>query len=388
MADIDIALDGKLAALAARYGAAVPQAGPWNDTIALMHRHRSVRGYRPDPPPPGTLETLVAAAQSAATSSNLQTWSVVAIADPGRKARLARIAGGQKHIEQCPLFLAWIADLSRLERVGQAAGRTLEGLPCLDEHAALAQDVGGAQHVGFVVDPERDVVQPPAPALDVDHVGHLVVHLRRTEPGADLAAAVVVEHALVQAQAQGRLGEGAVGADVAAEQRQVVDAPHVDAAACVAHRQVLQRRLERRRRAVRLLAVVDLHQVAVRVMEAEARAAAVVAIGPAEAQVLRLDRLHAPLQGGWARCAPGDAADAGLRRRGQLEGAGGVVAVTTQPGRAAALVHQLQPQYVDEIAQALVEPGGLQFHRAQVGDVVDRLVLGRHGSSARFPALS
>ena len=132
MADIDIALDGKQAALAARYGAAVPKAGPWNDTIALMHRHRSVRGYRPDPPPPGTLETLVAAAQSAATSSNLQTWSVVAIADAGRKARLARIAGGQKHIEQCPLFLAWIADLSRLERVGRAAGRSLEGLPYLE----------------------------------------------------------------------------------------------------------------------------------------------------------------------------------------------------------------------------------------------------------------
>ena len=36
-----------------------------------------------------TVETLVAAAQSAASSSNLQTWSVVVVEDEARKARLA-----------------------------------------------------------------------------------------------------------------------------------------------------------------------------------------------------------------------------------------------------------------------------------------------------------
>ena len=65
------------AALTARYGAgAEPKIGPWNDTMALLLSHRSVRGYRPDALPAGTLESLIAAAQSAATSSNLQTWSV------------------------------------------------------------------------------------------------------------------------------------------------------------------------------------------------------------------------------------------------------------------------------------------------------------------------
>ena len=39
-----------------------------------MLDHRSVRGYRPDPVPAGTLETMIAAAQSAATSSNMQ-WT-------------------------------------------------------------------------------------------------------------------------------------------------------------------------------------------------------------------------------------------------------------------------------------------------------------------------
>lgn len=61
-------------ALSLRYGTeASPVAGPWNDHLALLLSHRSIRGYRPDALPQGTLETLIAAAQSAATSSNLQT---------------------------------------------------------------------------------------------------------------------------------------------------------------------------------------------------------------------------------------------------------------------------------------------------------------------------
>lgn len=132
MADHDIDMTGKQQALAARYGAAVPPAGPWNEVIASLMTHRSVRGYRPDPLPPGTLETLVAAAQSAATSSNLQTWSLVAVTDPKRKAVLAKVAAGQKHIEQCPLFLVWLADLSRLSRVGGEEGKPVEGLPYLE----------------------------------------------------------------------------------------------------------------------------------------------------------------------------------------------------------------------------------------------------------------
>jgi nitroreductase len=131
-------------ALAARYGGApvlTPEGEmPWNDTMAVLLSHRSVRGYRPDPVPPGTLEALVAAAQSAATSSNLQTWSVVAVDDPATRAALARIANDQKHIEECPLFLVWLADLSRLERLGHAEGAPLEGLPYLETFLVAAVD--------------------------------------------------------------------------------------------------------------------------------------------------------------------------------------------------------------------------------------------------------
>lgn len=130
----------KADALARRYGAAIPPAGPWNEHIALLLSHRSIRGYRPDSLPEGTLETLVAAAQSAATSSNLQTWSVMVVQDPTKRAALAKLASNQKHIEQCPLFLVWLADVSRNARMAEEEGRVLEGLPYFETFLVAAID--------------------------------------------------------------------------------------------------------------------------------------------------------------------------------------------------------------------------------------------------------
>jgi nitroreductase len=89
----------------------------WNETLATILNHRSVRGFLPDTLPDGTLELLIAAAQSASTSSNLQVWSVVAVRDPERKARVADLAGNQQFIRDAPLMLVWLADLNRIEQI-------------------------------------------------------------------------------------------------------------------------------------------------------------------------------------------------------------------------------------------------------------------------------
>ena len=121
------------AALFARYQSdAFLHDGPWNDIIAAMVNHRSVRTYKPDPLPPGTLERLIAAAQSASTSSNLQAWSVVAIEDPAKKEVLFDVTGGQRHIRQAPVVLAWLADLHRLEVVAAKRGIAPDALPYLE----------------------------------------------------------------------------------------------------------------------------------------------------------------------------------------------------------------------------------------------------------------
>ena len=78
------------------------------------------------------LAALVAAAQSAPTSSNLQPWSVVAVRDPERKSRLATLAGNQEFIRQAPLFLVWVADLGRARRLAARADVPLDATDYLE----------------------------------------------------------------------------------------------------------------------------------------------------------------------------------------------------------------------------------------------------------------
>ncbi|MCB1929369.1 MAG: nitroreductase family protein [Rhodocyclaceae bacterium] len=115
--------------LQARYGTdavAVPAAV--TPVIEQLLSHRSVRAYRPDPVTDDQLAAIIAAAQSAASSSNLHAWSVVAVRDAERKAALAECAGGQAHVRDAPLQLVWLADLARLHRVAEHCQRPDEAL--------------------------------------------------------------------------------------------------------------------------------------------------------------------------------------------------------------------------------------------------------------------
>lgn len=143
-----------------RYHGAADPCEPPAQAAALLERllaHRTVRAYLETPLDPEVLPVLVAAAQSAATSSNLQVWSVVAVEDRERKARLAEFAGSQAHVRQAPLLLVWLADLSRLDRT---AGRT--GVPsdanrylemflvaCIDAALAAQNAVVAAEAMGL-----------------------------------------------------------------------------------------------------------------------------------------------------------------------------------------------------------------------------------------------
>ncbi|QLE47360.1 NADPH-dependent oxidoreductase [Nostoc sp. C057] len=118
--------------LRSRYGEIPFNPEEWNDSLTALLSHRSIRSYLSDPLPAGTLELLIAAAQSASTSSNLQTWSVVAVEDPERKEELSKLAGNQAHIKQVPLFLVWLADLARLSYVADSRGISHDALEYLE----------------------------------------------------------------------------------------------------------------------------------------------------------------------------------------------------------------------------------------------------------------
>ena len=95
-------------------------------TLELIHRHGSVRRYKPDLVPESLIEQIVSAGQRASTSSNLQTYSVVVTYDLKKKQRIQEICDDQKHISQAPVFLLWCADFSRLQRVCKHQGYSVE----------------------------------------------------------------------------------------------------------------------------------------------------------------------------------------------------------------------------------------------------------------------
>ncbi|MDR1528955.1 MAG: NADPH-dependent oxidoreductase [Burkholderiales bacterium] len=130
-------------AVNSRYGQAILTRLPkLNATLETLLSHRSIRHFLEAPLPPNALELLIAAAQSAPTSSNLQMWSVVAIEDGARKARLAQTAGQQAFIKQAPLLLVFLADMAILANAAQARRQPLKGIEYFDTFLMAALDAG------------------------------------------------------------------------------------------------------------------------------------------------------------------------------------------------------------------------------------------------------
>lgn len=96
--------------------------------LAKFLTHRSVRTFEPKEIEPVLVRSLIGAAISASTSSNLQLWSVVTVQDPDRRARISELCANQSQVQAAPLFLAFCADHARLKRAAQAVGEEAAGL--------------------------------------------------------------------------------------------------------------------------------------------------------------------------------------------------------------------------------------------------------------------
>lgn len=114
--------------LTGRYGSQdKPDNIIWNQHVEHLLSHRSIRNFLPDALPDGALETMVAAAQSASTSSALHQWSVVAVSGE-QKTRLHDLIASTiptdriPWISDAPVVLLWVADLSRSNAITNTAG--------------------------------------------------------------------------------------------------------------------------------------------------------------------------------------------------------------------------------------------------------------------------
>ncbi|PJF44698.1 MAG: hypothetical protein CUN55_02660 [Phototrophicales bacterium] len=95
------------------------------ETIATLNSHVSIRDFRSTPIDDELLWQLLRAAQRAPTSSNMQAYSFVVIRNAETKARLAELAGNQRHIAECPVFICVCADITRIARACELHGTTL-----------------------------------------------------------------------------------------------------------------------------------------------------------------------------------------------------------------------------------------------------------------------
>ncbi len=121
--------------------------------LATLLAHRSVRAYRREPIAASTVADALAAAQSASTSSHLQAWSVIAVRDRERLQRLAAYAGDQEHVARAPLLLVWLADWSRLRRMGSAAQQPTDGIDYLEAYTLAVIDAAlAAQNAAIALE--------------------------------------------------------------------------------------------------------------------------------------------------------------------------------------------------------------------------------------------
>lgn len=110
--------------LRARYGA-LPFEPPAEiaPALAALLDRRVTRRYRNEAIPEPLLATLLAAAQSAPSKSDLQQYSIIVLRDPAKIAAIAGWIGTMPWIADAPALLIFCGDMNRGRRICALHGR-------------------------------------------------------------------------------------------------------------------------------------------------------------------------------------------------------------------------------------------------------------------------
>ncbi len=135
------------------------------ETFAPYLVHRSVRKYSDQPVSEEMIRSLVACAQSAATSSNLQLWSIVSVQETERRERLAQLCGNQNQIRDAAWYFTFLADVNRVREVSTAIGEDPSGLDFVEFFTMAVIDAALAA--------ERMVCAAEAAGLGICYIGGL-----------------------------------------------------------------------------------------------------------------------------------------------------------------------------------------------------------------------
>jgi nitroreductase len=114
--------------LRARFGLEVALEGevpedPWLRRVLVR---RTQRRYADRPVPDALVRLLLGAAFSASSKSDFQQASVIWLKDHARRDRIAALFPDMPWIGVAPVFLVFLGDARRLERIGAARGHALD----------------------------------------------------------------------------------------------------------------------------------------------------------------------------------------------------------------------------------------------------------------------
>ena len=169
-----------------------------NDTIALQLAHRTIRAYKDQPLTEAEVATLMDVARHTATSSYLQSCTILHITDPQVREAIGT-ASGQPYVggTRGDLFIS-LAALPRTSRIRAEQGISSEALSSMNLFLTAAEDallaaqnvvvaaesMGlGTVYLGSILADPRSVVQAlKLPELTFPIVGLLVGHSDQ-EPG-------------------------------------------------------------------------------------------------------------------------------------------------------------------------------------------------------------
>lgn len=133
-------------------GGEVPD-DPWICQALMRRTHRR---YSDRPVPEGLVRLLLAAALSASSKSDFQQASVLWLKDRVRRDRLAALFPDMPWIGAAPVFLVFLGDARRLERIGEMRGKrqpngALEGFfnTTIDAALALQTCILAAETIGL-----------------------------------------------------------------------------------------------------------------------------------------------------------------------------------------------------------------------------------------------
>ena len=149
--------------------------------VEKLLAHRTQRLYTDDPVPAPVLDTLIAAALSAASKSDLQQVSLIRIRDRATRERIGALIPGMPWIVQAPEFFIVCGDNRRVRRVCELRGlpfandtmdavlnATIDAAIAMQTMVCAAEIMGlGCCHISHV----RDHVDTIAEMLEIpDHV--------------------------------------------------------------------------------------------------------------------------------------------------------------------------------------------------------------------------